>query len=175
MSFDIRETRLRNDYGRIRDLVDRSDLIHVRATEGTPPEKYLIQFTCKGVEKVSPSGRPVYRETHEVSVYLHAEYPLKQPQLKWLTPIFHPNIHFNTGEVCLDILKQEWTPAWNLMSVCRAIHSLLAHPEASSPLNCDAGNILRSGDLFAFNSLARYYAIENASADKSISGFLEGC
>ena len=35
MSFDIRETRLRNDYGRIRDLVDRSELIHVGAIEGS--------------------------------------------------------------------------------------------------------------------------------------------
>ena len=61
MSFDIRETRLRNDYISIRNLVDRSDLIHVRATEGNPPEKYLIRFTCKGVEKVSPSGRPIAR------------------------------------------------------------------------------------------------------------------
>jgi ubiquitin-protein ligase len=109
MSFDIRETRLRNDYISIRSLVDRSDLIHVRATEGNPPEKYLIRFTCKGVEKVTPSGRPVYRESHEVRVYLHAEYPLKQPQLKWVTPIFHPNIHV-TGAVCIGA----WWPAKTL-------------------------------------------------------------
>ena len=29
MSFDIRETRLRNDYQRVRDLANRSDLIHI--------------------------------------------------------------------------------------------------------------------------------------------------
>lgn len=99
MSFDIRETRLRNDHKRIMDLVNRSEFIQVLTTDGDPPEKYLIRFTCKGVEKLNGTT-PVYRDVHEVSIYLHAEYPLKQPQLKWLTPIFHPNIHV-TGAVCI--------------------------------------------------------------------------
>ncbi|MCP5099506.1 MAG: ubiquitin-conjugating enzyme E2 [Chloroflexi bacterium] len=100
MSFNIRETRLRNDHDRVRDLVNRSEFIHILTTDGDPVEKYLIRFTCKGVEKISSSGQPVLREQHDVTVYLHAEYPLKQPQLKWLTPIFHPNIHV-TGAVCI--------------------------------------------------------------------------
>ena len=109
MSFDIRETRLRNDYQRIRDLVNRSELIHILNTDGDPQEKYHIQFTCRGVEKLGPGGKPVFREKHEVSIYLHAEYPLKQPQLKWLTPIFHPNIH-SSGAVCIGA----WWPAKTL-------------------------------------------------------------
>lgn len=109
MSFDIRETRLRNDHQRMRELVDRSQLIQVVQTDGDPPEKYLVRFTCRGVEKLRPGGQPVYRENHEVSIYLHAEYPLKQPQLKWLTPIFHPNIH-SSGAVCIGA----WWPAKTL-------------------------------------------------------------
>lgn len=109
MSFDIRETRLRNDYARIRELINRSQLIHIERAEGNPPEKYVIRFTCRGVEKLTSAGKPVYRDDHEVSIYLHAEYPLKQPHLKWMTPIFHPNIH-STGAVCIGA----WWPAKTL-------------------------------------------------------------
>ena len=83
--------------------------------------------------------------------------------------IFHPNIHFKTGEVCLDILKQQWSPVWTLSSVCRAILALLAHPEASSPLNCDAGNLLRAQDFRGYKSLAKMYTRMNASSASASS------
>ena len=69
-----------------------------------------------------------------------------------------------TGEICLDILKNAWSPAWTLQSVCRAILSLLAHAAPDSPLNCDAGNLLRAGDVLGYNSMARCYTVEYASA-----------
>lgn len=135
MSFDIRETRLRNDHQRIRDLVNRSEFINVVTTEGEPPEKYLIRFTCRGVEKVSPSGKAVYRDLHEVSVYLHSEYPLKQPQLKWLTPIFHPNIHI-TGAVCIGA----WWPAKTLDELLLTLGEMIQYKnfDPQDPMNSRA-------------------------------------
>lgn len=135
MSFDIRETRLRNDHQRILELVDRSEFVHVLRTEGSPPEKYLIRFTCKGVEKLSPSGRPVFRESHDVSIYLHAEYPLKQPQLKWLTPIFHPNIHV-TGAVCIGA----WWPAKTLDELLLTLGEMVQYKnyDPKDPMNSKA-------------------------------------
>ena len=135
MSFDIRETRLRNDYQRIRDLVNRSELIHILHTDGDPPEKYLIQFTCRGVEKLAPGGKPQYRNVHQVSIYLHAEYPLKQPQLKWLTPIFHPNIH-STGAVCIGA----WWPAKTLDELLLTLGEMIQYKnfDPKDPMNSRA-------------------------------------
>jgi peroxin-4 len=63
----------------------------------------------------------------------------------------------------LDILKKEWSPAWGLQAACRAILALLSAPDADSPLNCDAGNMIRGGDDIAFQSTAKMYTIENAN------------
>ena len=135
MSFDIRETRLRNDYQRVRDLANRSDFIHIIRTEGDPPEKYLIRYTCRGVEGVNSAQQPIFREQHDVTIYLHAEYPLKQPQLKWMTPIFHPNIHI-TGAVCIGA----WWPAKTLDELLLTLGEMIQYKnyEPRDPMNSKA-------------------------------------
>ncbi|CAG8710706.1 4603_t:CDS:2 [Ambispora leptoticha] len=62
-----------------------------------------------------------------------------------------------TGEICLDILKSAWSPAWTLQSACMAIRLLLSTPEPNSPLNCDAANLIRCGDKMGYDSLVRMY------------------
>jgi peroxin-4 len=90
------------------------------------------------------------------------DYPISPPTVIFVTPIFHPNVDFKTGEICLDVLKSDWSPAWGIGTVCRAIVALMDAPNADSPLNCDAGNLLRSGDLLGFQTLARMYTLEHA-------------
>ncbi|KAG1151073.1 hypothetical protein G6F37_005896 [Rhizopus arrhizus] len=94
----------------------------------------------------------------ELSIQFPSNYPTNPPNIKFVTPVFHPNIHFKTGEICLDILKTDWSPDWTLKYVLLAISQLLAHPEpSSSPLNCHAANILRCNDKLAYESSARMY------------------
>lgn len=45
-----------------------------------------------------------------VSIVCTPDYPLAPPSISFQTKIFHPNVHFRTGDVCLDILKKEWSP-----------------------------------------------------------------
>ena len=150
MSFDIRETRLRNDYSRVRDLVNRSDLIYVMDTDGDPPERYRIRFTCRSVEKLRPNGTPIMREVHDVAIYLHAEYPLKQPQLKWLTPIFHPNIHV-TGAVCIGA----WWPAKTLDELLLTLGEMIQFKnlDPKDPMNSKAAAwAIRNKQLFPIDT-----------------------
>jgi peroxin-4 len=39
----------------------------------------------------------------------------------------------------------------------------LSDPDADSPLNCDAGNMIRGGDAMAYHSMAAMYTVENAN------------
>lgn len=111
-----------------------------------------------------PSETPYHGGRFRVKFVVPPTYPMAPPQASFVTTIFHPNVHFKTGEICLDILKNAWSPAWTLLSVCQAIVALLHEPAADSPLNCDAGNLLRAGDMRAYNGLARMYTIEYAMA-----------
>ena len=111
-----------------------------------------------------PADTPFHGGTYRVKLMVSTDYPMVPPTAFFETKIFHPNVKWETGEICLDILKTAWSPAWTLQAVCRAVQTLMTHPEADSPLNCDAGNMIRAGDQRAYRDTARYYAIREAGA-----------
>jgi peroxin-4 len=123
-------------------------------------EESLFKWTS---EIDGPSETPFAGGTYTVDLTVPSDYPIVPPTAKFPpNKVFHPNVRFDTGEICLDILKASWSPAWTLQSVCRAIQTLMAHPEHDSPLNCDAGNMLREKDTEAYESMVRYYAVRHA-------------
>ena len=97
--------RLRKDYELIQQVDARSDLIKVDAKSaglGMPPDRYIITYKCKGIIGVDRRGNPKIGERHQVEIYLHSQYPQRWPGMKWLTPIWHPNINHANGSVCID-------------------------------------------------------------------------
>ena len=110
-----RMRRLKGDYERMRQLEGRTSLIEFEAHsihKGVPPERYIVTFRCKSIVGVTKRGDPKYGERHQVEVYLHNQYPQRWPGLKWLTPIWHPNINHINGSVCIDAAW--WTAARSL-------------------------------------------------------------
>ena len=66
------------------------------------------------------------------------------------------------GRVGLDLLKDAWTPIWTIESTCRAVQALMGGGDATSPLNCDCGNLIRGGDWRGYWSIARMWTLEYA-------------
>ncbi|KAK3943734.1 ubiquitin-conjugating enzyme/RWD-like protein [Diplogelasinospora grovesii] len=86
-----------------------------------------------------------------------ANYPIAPPKISFLTPVVHANVSLQTGEICLDLFKDAWTPAYTLAECVRAVRSLLAHPAVDSPLNVDIANLLRDGDHLAARRLVELW------------------
>ncbi|KAF2286970.1 hypothetical protein GH714_036453 [Hevea brasiliensis] len=92
--------------------------------------------------QLGPTETPYEGGVFQLAFSIPEQFPLQPPQVRFLTKIFHPNVHFK-GYNCFD-----------------------GPPEADSPLNCDSGNLLRSGDIRGYQSMARMYARLAASAKK---------
>jgi ubiquitin-protein ligase len=110
-----RMRRLKADYELMQELASRSDLISFKAVDarpGVPPERYIVTFACKSISSVDRAGNPQYSMRHQVEIYLHNQYPQRWPGMKWMTPIWHPNINHLNGSVCIDAAW--WTASRSL-------------------------------------------------------------
>ncbi|KAF1815327.1 UBC-like protein [Eremomyces bilateralis CBS 781.70] len=94
----------------------------------------------------------------QLDIQVPSGYPHSPPEVKFITPICHPNVDFKTGEICLDLLKTAWTPAYTITTTLTSIHQLLTSAEPDSPLNLDIAQLFREGDFVGAESLIRYYS-----------------
>ncbi|KAF3454788.1 hypothetical protein FNV43_RR05236 [Rhamnella rubrinervis] len=82
---------------------------------------------------MGPVDSPYAGGVFLVSIHFPPDYPFKPPKVAFRTKVFHPNINSN-GSICLDILKEQWSPALTISKVLLSICSLLTDPNPDDPL-----------------------------------------
>jgi ubiquitin-conjugating enzyme E2 D/E len=101
-----------------------------------------------------PEGTPYAGGQFHLELSLPAEYPIKPPEAKFLTKIYHPNVSPQSGHICLDILQNQWSPALTISKVLLCISCLMDDANPASPLNGDAGRLM-SSNRPEFNRIAQ--------------------
>ena len=108
---------------------------------------------------IGPVDTPYAGGIFKLTILFPAEYPFKPPKINFVTKIYHPNI--NQGNICLDILKSNWSPSLTISKVLLSVCSLLSDPNPDDPLDCEVANIYKK-DLSRFKETAREWTLTYA-------------
>ena len=82
---------------------------------------------------MGPEDSPFSGGVFFLDIHFPTEYPFKPPKIQFQTQVYHPNINRN-GSICLDILKDAWSPALTVSRLLLSISSLLCDPNPDDPL-----------------------------------------
>ena len=108
---------------------------------------------------IGPADTPFEDGTFRLVMHFEEQYPNKPPGVKFISQMFHPNV-YGTGELCLDILQNRWSPTYDVAAILTSIQrqvkvlqawrskltttsSLLNDPNTSSPANVEASNLYK--------------------------------
>lgn len=110
---------------------------------------------------IGPTETPYEGGIFRLKIDIPENYPFKPPNFRFETKVFHPNIS-PSGAICLDILKNEWSPALTIPKVLMSICSLLSDPNPNDPLVVDVANLYQTNRK-EFNETARLWTLEYAN------------
>jgi ubiquitin-conjugating enzyme E2 D/E len=119
-----------------------SDKYDIEVVGGRPPvlEWQLALF--------GPDDSPYFGGTYLLNISIPEEYPFKPPEIKFVTKIYHPNIN-HKGEICLEILTDEWKPSNTILNVMEEISKLLSNPNPDDPMAPEITKVfLKDRELF---------------------------
>ncbi|KAI0554717.1 ubiquitin-conjugating enzyme/RWD-like protein [Xylaria curta] len=123
--------------------------VNRRVVHGTPERSpFHWQATIMG-----PGDSPYSGGVFFLAIHFPTDYPFKPPKVNFTTRIYHPNINSN-GSICLDILRDQWSPALTISKVLLSICSMLTDPNPDDPLVPEIAHVYKT-DRSRYEATAR--------------------
>lgn len=85
-----------------------------------PRQRPLTAFSPRNAVIIGPADTPFEDGTFRLVMQFEEQYPNKPPGVKFISQMFHPNV-YGTGELCLDILQNRWSPTYDVAAILTSI------------------------------------------------------
>ena len=108
---------------------------------------------------IGPTDTPYTGGVFHLKILFPEQYPFKPPKINFVTKIYHPNI--NQGNICLDILKNNWSASLTISKVLLSVCSLLSDPNPDDPLDSEVANMYKNNQE-QFKNTAREWTLTYA-------------
>jgi len=143
------DARLRRVNKEIADCKnDKTSNVKLDLVDNSP---YHLIGSFKG-----PEGTPYEGGHFDVDIVIPESYPFQPVKMKFITKVYHPNVSSASGAICLDILKDAWSPVLTLKSTLISLQSLLCSPEPNDPQDAEVAKHFMTSKS-SFNDTARYW------------------
>lgn len=109
---------------------------------------------------IGPKDSPYEGGIFKLDIYFPDNYPMIKPNIIFRTKIFHPNID-RVGNICLDVINQNWVPLLTVSKILLSISSILDDPNPDDPLEPEIAKIYKE-DIEKFKRIAREWTIRYA-------------
>merc|ERR1712187_100839 len=129
----------------------------VPGINAVPHEENLRYFD---VSIHGPVQSPYEGGIFRLELFLPEDYPMTPPKIRFLTKIYHPNID-RLGRICLDVLKNNWSPALQIRTILLSIQILLGAPNPDDPLANDVAQRWKEDEAAAIKT-AKEWTITHA-------------
>lgn len=158
----VSNKRLMKEY---KDILTNKDFIENRISIGLVKDN---DYTNWKATIIGSDDTPYKGGIFNLEIQITSQYPFKPPKVRFLTKIYHPNIN-SSGDICLDILKHNWSPALTLDKVLLSIQMLLQCPNPDDPLDPTAASLYKS-NRSEYDKKVREYVMKYANGDDADPG-----